>query len=124
MVGIIEENYQNTNSLVILDDCASCQSVKNRTSNLVSFAYHGRHAGFSTIVISQQFTAITPGFRLNVDHVLFFYTLDESDWESICKHFLTRLTKKQRNEIYDTLENNEHSYLYIGKGSRHIVKKR
>ena len=45
-LGIIEENYQNTNSLVILDDCASCQSVKNRTSNLVSFAYHGRQAGF------------------------------------------------------------------------------
>ena len=93
-LGIIEENYQNTNLLVILDDCASCQSVKNRTSNLVSFAYHGRHAGFSTIVLSQQFTAITPAFRLNADHILVFYMLDESDWKSICKNFSTRMTKK------------------------------
>ena len=38
--------------MIIFDDCASCQSVKNRTSSLVDFAFHERHAGFSTVVIS------------------------------------------------------------------------
>ena len=87
-LGIIARNYRNTNSLIILDDSASCKSVKNRTSNLVEFAFHERHAGFSTVVISQHFRAITPSFRDNVQHVLVFYTLDESDWESVSKSFL------------------------------------
>ena len=43
---------KNTNSLVILDDCAASQSVKNRTSELVKLAFHGRHMGLSTIVIT------------------------------------------------------------------------
>ena len=42
---------KNTNSLIILDDCASSRSVKNRTSELVKLAFHGRHIGLSTIVI-------------------------------------------------------------------------
>ena len=65
-LSMIDRNYRSTNSLIILDDCASCQSVKNRTSFLVDFAFYGRHAGFSTVVISQHFRAITAAFRDNV----------------------------------------------------------
>ena len=99
----------------------SCQSVKNRTSSLVEFAFHGRHAGFSTVVISQHFCAITPSFRHNVHHVLVFYTLDESDWCTVSKSFLPRLTKEQRNEIYDTLEKKYYSYFHISRGVKRLV---
>ena len=47
------------NSLIVLDECASSQMVKNRTSKLVKLALHGRHIGLSTIVITQQLTSIT-----------------------------------------------------------------
>ena len=86
-LSLIERNYRNTNSMIILDDCASCQSVKNRTSSLVDFAFHGRHAGFSTVVISQHFRAITPAFRDNCQNVLVFYTLDKSHWDVVSKSF-------------------------------------
>ena len=36
---------KGTNSLIVLDDCASSQTVKNRTSELVKLAFHGRHIG-------------------------------------------------------------------------------
>ena len=49
---------KGTNSLIILDDCASMQTVKNRTGELVKLAFHGRHIGISTIVITQQLTSI------------------------------------------------------------------
>ena len=49
---------KGTNSLIILDDCASTQSVKNRTSEMIKLAFHGRHIGLSTIVITQQLTSI------------------------------------------------------------------
>ena len=96
-LSLIEKNYRNSNSMIILDDCASSQSVKNRTSSLVDFAFHGRHAGFSTVVISQDFRAITPAFRDNCQHVLVFYTLNESDWDVVGKRFLPRLSKEKRN---------------------------
>ena len=90
--SIISRNYRNK---FFNDDCASCQSVKNRTSSLVKFAFHGRHAGFSTVVISKHFRAITSSFSNNVQHVLVFYTLDESDWDTVSKSFLPHLTKTQ-----------------------------
>ena len=40
---------KETNSLIILHDCTSSQTVKNRTSELVKLAFHGRHIGLSTI---------------------------------------------------------------------------
>ena len=41
---------KNTCSLIVLDDCASGNNVKNRTSEIVKLAFHGRHIGLSTIV--------------------------------------------------------------------------
>ena len=121
-LSLIERNYRNSNSMIILDHCASCQSVKNRTSSLVDFAFHGRHAGFSTVVIFQHFRAITPAFRDNCQHVLVFYTLDESDWDVVSKSFLPRLSKEKRNEIYDTLENDKYSYFHIARGIKRLIK--
>ena len=34
---------KNTNSLIILDDCAASKDVKNRTSELVKLGFSGRH---------------------------------------------------------------------------------
>ena len=121
-LSLIEKNYRNTNSMIILDDCASCQTVKNRTSSLIDFAFHGRHAGFSTVVISQHFRAITAAFRDNCQHVLVFYTLDKSDWDVVSKSFLPRLSKEKRNEIYDTLENEKYSYFHIARGIKRLIK--
>ena len=44
---------QNTNSLIILDDCAASKDVKNRTSELVKLGFSGRHIGLNTIVVTQ-----------------------------------------------------------------------
>ena len=117
----IAVNYENTNSLVILDDCAACQTVKDRTSPLVNFAFSGRHAGFSTVVISQQFKAITPCFRTNVQHVLVFYTLDESDRENVIKFCLNGFSKEEKNEIFRTLKKERYSYLHVSRDGKHLV---
>ena len=65
---------KGTKSLIVLDDCASSQTVKNRSSELVKLAFHGRHIGLSTIVITQQLTSIAKPYRMNVSKVVFFYT--------------------------------------------------
>ena len=63
---------KGTKSLIVLDDCASSQTVKNRTSELVKLAFHGRHIGHSTIVITQQLTSIAKPYRMNVSKVVSF----------------------------------------------------
>ena len=75
---------KNTNSLIILDDCAACKDVKNRTSELVKLGFHDRHIGLSTIVITQQLTSIAKQYRMNISklvtrHMLIFSStkLDE-----------------------------------------------
>jgi hypothetical protein len=40
-------------SLIILDDCASTKSVKDRTEELVDLGFCARHMSISTIVITQ-----------------------------------------------------------------------
>ena len=45
----IKNIAENTNSLIISDDCAASKDVKNRTSELVKLGFHGRHIGLSTI---------------------------------------------------------------------------
>ncbi len=54
----IVNNFKGTNSLIILDDCAASQTVKNRVSELVKLAFSARHYGLSTIVITQQMTTV------------------------------------------------------------------
>ena len=61
-IKYIVDNFRGMNSLIIIDDCASTQAVKNRVSELVSLGMHARHFGFSTIVITQQFTSIAKPF--------------------------------------------------------------
>ena len=58
MLHFVQEIYKGTSSLIILDDCASSQDVKNRTSELVKLAFSARHYGLSTIVITQQLSSI------------------------------------------------------------------
>ena len=61
---------KNSNSLIVLDDCASSKNVKNRTSELVKLGFHGRHIGLSTIVITQQLTSITKPYRMNISKLV------------------------------------------------------
>ena len=55
----ISGTFAGTNSLIILDDCACGQTVKNRTSEIVRLAFSGRHDNLNTIVITQKITAIS-----------------------------------------------------------------
>ena len=69
----------NTNSLIIFDDCAASRTVKNRTSELVNLAFHGRHKRFSTIVVTQKLTSIAKPYREQMSKIVTFYNPDAED---------------------------------------------
>ena len=108
----IMDNFKGTNSLIILDDCASTQSVKNRTSELVNLAFSARHYGFSTIVITQQFTSIAKPYRENIAKLVTFYNPCKKDMQAITDDFLN-VEKEEIKDIVQKLKNNKYSRLEI-----------
>ena len=113
MLHIVQEIFKGTNSLIILDDCASSQDVKNRTSELVKLAFSARHFGFSTIVITQQLNSISKPYRDNVARVVTFYNPDEDDMNVIFRRYLGHSSKSERKNIIEKLKNSKYSTLEI-----------
>ena len=62
--------------------------LKNRVSELVSLGMYVRHFGFSTIVITQQFTSIAKPFRENISKLVIFYNPSKKDMQTITDEFL------------------------------------
>ena len=108
----IMDNFKGTNSLIILDDCASTQSVKNCTSELVNLAFSARHYGFSTIVITQQLTSITKPYRENIAKLVTFCNPSKKDMQAITDDFLN-VEKEEIKDIVQKLKNKKYSRLEI-----------
>ena len=74
--------------------------------------YSGRHKGFSTIVITQQFHAVSKKYRDNTDLMVTFYNPNSNDM----KGFLTeckKLPKEEIERIEDVLLDNKYSKLKV-----------
>ena len=99
ILHFVQEIYKDTNSLIILDDCASSQDVKNRTSELVKLAFSARHFGLSTIVITQQLNSISKPYGDNVAKVISFYNPDEDDMNVIFRRYLGQFQQKKGQEL-------------------------
>ena len=113
ILHIVQEIFKGTNSLIILDDCASSQDVKNRTSELVKLAFSARHFGLSTIVITQQLNSISKPYRDNVARVVTFYNPDEDGRNVIFRRYLGHTSKSERKNIIVKLKNTKHTTLEI-----------
>lgn len=107
--------FEGTNTLIILDDCAFSNDVKSRSGELVKLAFSGRHAGFSTWVISQKLTAITASFRSNAAAVVVFYTQSEVELKAIFGDYGARLDAKKRKEIIKEMFEKKFSYLIFSQ---------
>ena len=103
---------KNTNSLIILDDCAASKDVKNKTSELVKLAFSGRHIGLSTIVITQQLTSIAKPYRMNISKLVTFYHSCKDDMKYYFSNYLN-VEKDEEKRILETLKNNDYARLEI-----------
>ena len=101
-----------TNSLIVLDDCASGKFVKNRTCELIKLAFSARHFNLSTIVIMQQLTSIAKPFRENISKLVTFYNPNKKDMKEIFDEYLY-VTQKEMFEIKNILKNKKYSKLEI-----------
>ena len=109
----IVQNFKGTNSLIILDDCASSKHVKSRTSELVKLGFSARHYGFSTIVITQQLTSIAKPYRENTSKLVSFYNPSRKDMQEIFDNYLGSISKEEEANIKKTLKDQKYSKLEI-----------
>ena len=108
----IVDNFKGTNSLIILDDCAATQVVKNRVSELVKLAFSARHYGLSSIVLTQQMTSIAKPYRENISKLVTSYNPSKKDIQMITDEFLN-VDKEEVKDIVQKLKNNKYARLEI-----------
>ena len=109
----ITSHAEGTNRLIILDDCASSQAVKNLTSELVKLGFSARHYGLSTIVLTQQLTSIAKPYRENISKLLTFYNPSTKDMNAIFDDYLSTVDKSEKTQIVSMLKNNDFARLEV-----------
>ena len=86
---------EGTNSLIVLDDCATSKDVKGRTGQIVELGFSAHHEGISVWVLTQQLTSIAKPFRENVATIVLFYTPAAKTIKAILKNTLaSSLTRR------------------------------
>ena len=70
---IISYVYAGTNTLIILDDCATARDVKQRTNELVNYAFSARHKE-SAFGSSQSRSKASKNHSENTAALVLFYT--------------------------------------------------
>ena len=107
--------FAGTKSLIIIDDCASGQTVKNRVSELVRLAFSARHYSLSVVLITQKLTAVSPSYRENISKIVMFKTMSTKVWDTIMDEYLEYMgvTKEKLKEIINEIKTNKYARLEI-----------
>ena len=96
-----------------MDDCATCQDVKSRVSELVRLAFSARHFSLSSIVITQQLTSIAKLYRENISKLVTFNNPNHNDMKVIMDDYLYGVSNDEIEDIVDQLKNNKYARLEI-----------
>ena len=108
---LVHETYKNTDSLIILDDCASSKDMKSRTDELTKLAFSARHDKLSIWVLTQQYSSIAKPFRENIGILILFYTPSKNDMKTIIEDYGMELNKDTINEYINNLKSTPFSKL-------------
>ena len=111
LLGICEDFFSGTNTLIILDDCAVSKDLKNRNNKFINLAFSGRHAGLSVWVLTQQLTSIAKPFRDNVACVVAFHNPSQIGMKSLFEEFGGDLDSQTRKNLTKNLKSENYSAL-------------
>ena len=111
LLGICEDFFSGTNTLIILDDCAVSRDLKNRTNKFINLAFSGRYAGLSVWVLTQQLTSIAKTFRDNVACVVAFHNPSQIGMKSLFDEFGGDLDSQTRKNLTKNLKSENYSAL-------------
>ena len=96
--------FEVTNTIIVLDDCASSKDVKGRTGELVKLGFSARHAGISVWVLTQQLSSIAKPFRENVAAIVLFYTSSAKTTKAIFEEHAGELSHDDLKQMIASLK--------------------
>ena len=108
---LVHKQYKNTNTLIVLDDCASSRDMKQRSDELVRLGFSARHDGLSVWVLTQQYTSIAKPFRENIGMLVLFYTPNKTDMDTIVREYGMELDKSKVSSLIKRLKEKPFSNL-------------
>ena len=103
--------FEGTNTLIVLDDCASSKDVKGRTGELVKLGFSARHSGISVWVLTQQLSSIAKPFRENVAAIVLFYTPSAKTAKAIFEEYAGELSHDEFQQMIARLKERKFAHL-------------
>ena len=103
--------FEGTNTLIILDDCASSKDVKGRTGERVNLGFSARHIGISVWVLTQKITSITASFRENAAAIVLFYTPPAKTAKAIFDDYAGELSQDEYKGLISKLKERKFAHL-------------
>ena len=107
--------FSNTNTLIILDDCAVTKELKKRSNEFIKLAFSGRHEGLSVWVLTQQLTSISKPFRDNIACIIAFHNPSQVGTKTMYEDHCNGIPMQDRAVITNELKTNEYSRLCISQ---------
>ena len=104
-------SFEGTNTLIVLDDCASSKDVKGRTGELVKLGFSARHSRISVWVLTQQLSSIAKPFRENVAAIVLFYTPSAKTTKAIFEEYAGELSHGELKKMVAKLKERRFAHL-------------
>ena len=108
---LVSSVFEGTNTLIVLDDCASSKDVKGRTGELVKLGFSARHSGISVWVLTQQLSSIAKPFRENVAAIVLFYTPSAKTTKAIFEEYAGELSHDEFKQMIARLKERKFAHL-------------
>ena len=105
--------FSETNTLLILDDCAVSKDLKQRSNKFIDLAFSGRHDGLSVWVLTQQLTSIAKPFRENVSCVVTFHNPSQAGMKTLFDDYGGDLDIETRKKFMKLLKTERYSRLCL-----------
>ena len=99
--------------LIIVDDFADSPDFSRQSKLLHSLFTRGRHSGISTIVSTQEFSAIHPIIRVNATELFVFRLRNYQDTSMFLEEMGGMIDKKTLLDIYKLATKEAYSFLYV-----------
>jgi len=112
LLKLVSMIFEGTNTLIVLDDCASSKDVKGRTGELVNLGLSARHASLSVWVLTQQLSSITKPFRENVGAVVLFYIPAGKTMKAILEEYACELSQEHLKQLTAKLKERMFAHLF------------
>ena len=101
--------FSDTNTLLVLDDCAVSKDLKKRLNQFINLGFSGRHIGLSVWVLTQQLTSIAKPFRENVACVVAFHNPSQIGTKTLFEDYGGDLDVDTRKKFVDILKSERYS---------------